>query len=47
MAPLSIDPQALAQSVYSILPEIVVIVTALFVLLLDATLPEDGKQVGS
>ncbi len=43
MAPIPIDPQALAQSVYSILPEIVVVATALFVMLLDATLPRDGR----
>src|SRR5512143_1305536 len=45
MAPLSMDPQALIQSVRSILPEIIVVATALFVLVLDVAIPEEKKRV--
>jgi len=45
MAPISIDPQALLTGLYSILPETLVVATALFVLFLDLGLPEENKQV--
>jgi NADH-quinone oxidoreductase subunit N len=45
MTPISIDPQALLTSVYSIVPEIVVVGTALFILFLDVVIPEENKRV--
>ncbi len=45
MGPIPIDPQALATSVWSILPEILVVATALFVLFLDVVLPEENRRV--
>jgi NADH-quinone oxidoreductase subunit N len=45
MAPLTVDVAALLTSVTSILPEIVVVATALFVLLLDLALPEERKHL--
>jgi NADH-quinone oxidoreductase subunit N len=41
MTPIPMDSHALAMSVYSILPEIVVVSTALLVLFLDLVLPEE------
>jgi len=45
MAPISIDPQTLLTGLYSILPEILVVATALLVLFLDLALPEENKRV--
>jgi NADH-quinone oxidoreductase subunit N len=45
MAPIPIDPQALLSGAYSILPEIVVVATALVVLFADLVLPEENKRV--
>jgi NADH-quinone oxidoreductase subunit N len=45
MAPIAIDAQALLRSTYSILPEILVVATALFVLFVDLILPEENKRV--
>ncbi len=45
MAPFSIDIPALVTSVVSITPEILVVATALFVLLLDLAIPEENKRV--
>src|SRR5574342_787811 len=44
MAPFSMDPQALARSVSSILPEIVVVATALLVLVLDVAISEKNRR---
>jgi NADH-quinone oxidoreductase subunit N len=45
MVPIAIDAQALLRSTYSILPEILVVATALFVLFVDLILPEENKRV--
>ena len=45
MTPIPIDSHALAMSVYSVLPEIVVVATALFILFLDVVLPEENRRV--
>jgi NADH-quinone oxidoreductase subunit N len=45
MAPISIDAAALMTSVVSIVPEIVVVATAIFVLLLDLAIPEEKKNL--
>src|SRR3990170_1081650 len=45
MGPIVIDIQALWTSVTSILPEILVVATALFVLFLDVVIPEKNKRV--
>jgi len=45
MGPIAIDAQALLRSTYSILPEILVVATALFVLFVDLVLPEENKRV--
>ena len=45
MGPIAIDAQALLRSTYSILPEILVVTTALFVLFVDLVLPEENKRV--
>jgi NADH-quinone oxidoreductase subunit N len=45
MVPIAIDAQALLRSTYSILPEILVVATALFVLFVDLVLPEENKRV--
>jgi NADH-quinone oxidoreductase subunit N len=45
MAPIGLDPSALAQSVYSILPEIVVVAAAIFVLFVDLVIPEENKRI--
>ncbi len=45
MAPISIDPAALLTSVVSIVPEIVVVATAIFVLLLDLAISEEKKHL--
>jgi NADH-quinone oxidoreductase subunit N len=45
MAPIPIDVPALIRSLYSILPELVVIATAIAVLLLDLFLPEERKRI--
>ena len=45
MGPIPIDPQALAMSVRSILPELLVVGTALFVLFLDVVIPEENRRV--
>lgn len=44
MAPISVNPVAMGQSLFSILPEIIVVGTALAVLLLDAFM-EDEKKI--
>src|SRR4030067_50454 len=45
MGPIAIDIPALVTSVYSILPEILVVATALFILFLDVVMPEENKHV--
>src|SRR3972149_484874 len=45
MGPISPDTATLLTSVYSILPEILVVATALFVLFLDVVIPEENKRV--
>src|SRR5512134_3299653 len=45
MPPIAIDPQALLQGLYSILPETLVVATALAVLFIDLILPEENKRV--
>ena len=45
MPPIAADVPALVKSVSSILPEIVVVATALFVLFLDVVLPEENRRV--
>lgn len=45
MGPIAIDAQTLLRSTYSILPEILVVTTALFVLFVDLVLPEENKRV--
>lgn len=45
MGPVAIDAQTLLRSTYSILPEILVVATALFVLFVDLVLPEENKRV--
>ncbi|MGE5664704.1 MAG: NADH-quinone oxidoreductase subunit N [Deltaproteobacteria bacterium] len=45
MAPIPVDTAALIRSVYSILPEIVVVATALVVLVLDVAVSEERKRV--
>jgi NADH-quinone oxidoreductase subunit N len=45
MPPIAIDAQALLTGLYSILPEIIVVATALFVLFFDLVLPEENKRV--
>ena len=44
MTPIPFDKAALIQGLYSILPELVVIATAIAVLLADLVLPERGKK---
>ena len=44
MTPIPFDKAALIQGLYSILPELVVIATAIVVLLADLALPERGKK---
>ena len=44
MMPIPFDQAALVQGLYSILPELVVIATAIAVLLADLALPERGKK---
>ena len=44
MTPIPFDKVALVQGLYSILPELVVIATAIAVLLADLVLPERGKK---
>ncbi|MGE5246754.1 MAG: NADH-quinone oxidoreductase subunit N, partial [Verrucomicrobiota bacterium] len=44
MAPIPIDTAALVRSLYSVLPELVVIATAIAVLLADLFLPEERKK---
>jgi len=44
MAPIVIDSAALVQGLYSILPELVLIGTAILVLLADLVVPEEGKK---
>ncbi|HEU4949265.1 MAG TPA: hypothetical protein VFT11_00740, partial [Candidatus Deferrimicrobiaceae bacterium] len=44
MTPIPFDQAALVQGLYSILPELVVIATAIAVLLADLALPERGKK---
>ncbi|MGE5753318.1 MAG: NADH-quinone oxidoreductase subunit N [Deltaproteobacteria bacterium] len=45
MPPIAIDPQALLTGLYSILPETVVVATAIFVLFVDLVLPEENKRI--
>jgi len=45
MPPIAIDAQALLTGLYSILPETLVVATALVVLFLDLALPEENKRV--
>ncbi|HEU5360612.1 MAG TPA: proton-conducting transporter membrane subunit, partial [Candidatus Deferrimicrobiaceae bacterium] len=45
MGPIAIDIPALVTSVYSIVPEILVVATAIFVLFLDLVIPEENKRV--
>jgi NADH-quinone oxidoreductase subunit N len=45
MAPISIDAAALLTSVQSIVPEIIVVATAIFVLLLDLAISEEKKHL--
>jgi len=45
MEPFSPDMPALLTSLYSILPEILVVATAIFVLLLDLVVPEENKRI--
>lgn len=45
MGPIPVDVPAAVRSLYSILPELVVIATALFVLFLDVVIPEENKRV--
>jgi NADH-quinone oxidoreductase subunit N len=45
MGPIAIDIPALVTSLYSILPEILVVATAIFLLLLDLVIPEENKRV--
>jgi NADH-quinone oxidoreductase subunit N len=45
MSPIVIDASAMMQSLYSILPEILVVATALFVLFIDLILPEENRRV--
>src|SRR5512134_1692802 len=45
MPPIALDPQALLQGLYSILPETVVVATALVVLFADLFLPEENKRI--
>ncbi|PWB68175.1 MAG: NADH-quinone oxidoreductase subunit N, partial [Deltaproteobacteria bacterium] len=44
MPPIAIDPQALLTGLYSILPETIVVATAIFVLFVDLVLPEEKKR---
>jgi NADH:ubiquinone oxidoreductase subunit 2 (subunit N) len=44
MTPILFDKAALIQGLYSILPELVVIATAIAVLLADLVLPERAKK---
>src|SRR3990172_11314368 len=45
MTPIPIDSDGVAMRVYSVLPEIVVVATALFILFLDVVLPEENRRV--
>jgi len=45
MGPFTLDAATLLTSVYSIVPEILVVGTALFVLFLDVVIPEENKHV--
>ena len=45
MPPIALDAQVLLQGLYSILPETLVVATALFVLFIDLILPEENKRV--
>ncbi|MCL5966908.1 MAG: NADH-quinone oxidoreductase subunit N [Deltaproteobacteria bacterium] len=45
MGPIPMDVPAVVRSLYSIIPEILVIATALFVLFLDVVIPEGNKRV--
>ncbi len=45
MAPIALDASALAQSVYSILPEIAVVATAILVLFVDLFIAEENKRL--
>jgi NADH-quinone oxidoreductase subunit N len=45
MPPIALDPQALLQGLYSILPETLVVATAIFVLFIDLFLPEGNKRI--
>jgi NADH-quinone oxidoreductase subunit N len=45
MPPIALDAQTLLTGLYSILPEILVVATALVVLFLDLALPEENKRV--
>ena len=42
MGPFTLDAATLLTSVYSIVPEILVVGTALFVLFLDVVIPEEN-----
>ena len=44
MTPILFDKAALIQGLYSILPELILIATAIAVLLADLVLPEIGKK---
>jgi len=45
MSAVTVDTAAVVRSLYSVLPEMVVIATALFVLFLDVVIPEENKRV--
>ena len=45
MPPIAIDTSAMLQSLYSILPEILIVATALFVLCVDLILPEENRRI--
>ena len=45
MPPIALDAQVLLQGLYSILPETLVVATALSVLFIDLVLPEENKRV--
>jgi len=45
MEPFSPDMPALVTSLYSILPEMIVVATAIIILLLDLVIPEENKRV--